>query len=201
MGKLMPWTQRVLDLLRSGPQPYEYLIAEAGSLIPPGRAFRETERNRKRNHEKRHSTPPNERKYAKDEEAIIRTGKRIIISNSILTWVREGRLVKFVGQEGQQMIRIPGAADSVIQHGLKCNKCGEEIYSNSKFDWAGCMCDGDDIPSWINGGPINPRVGINGPSTNITRYVLLARLPRYYRSEFTAENTPLKNRPWVIERE
>lgn len=194
---MMPWTQKVLDLLRSGPQPYEYLIAEAGALIPPGRAFREAEKSRVRNHDRRYPVNPAQpRKYEKSDDSIIRTGRRILISNTLITWVREGSLVKYVGQEGQVMIRKPSAADSLIQHGLKCNKCGEEIYSNSKFDWAACMCD--DVPSWISGGPSNPRTGVNGPITNITRYVIKAKLPRYYRSEFSTTGVPLGHRPWIV---
>lgn len=192
----MPWTQKVFDLLRSGPQTYEYLVAEAGALIPPGRAYRIAEANRKRlRHGKRVS---DERIYATTDDDIIRTGKRIIISHTVHTQTRKGSFVKFVDQQGEQRIRLANAADSVVQNGIRCNRCGEEIYSNSKFDWVGCRCDDPDLPSWITGGFDAPRFGINGPTTPITRNVFRKRLPRYFRTEFATDGAVLKHRPWVV---
>jgi hypothetical protein len=64
---------------------------------------------------------------------------------------------------------------SLIQHGVRCNACGDRIFSNSRHDFVTCSC-GD---TFIDGGFDYTRVGFTtetGPPESIER--LLQRPPK-----------------------
>jgi hypothetical protein len=78
----------------------------------------------------------------------------------------------------------------MIQHGLKCTRCQEEIYSNSRHDFVGCKCG-----AWfIDGGFDYQRSGGLGyiPSEPISREVDRETLPRRFKTS--------RKRIWTTER-
>ena len=41
------------------------------------------------------------------------------------------------------------------QYGIRCSRCGDEVYSNSRHDWEQCLCGG----VFIDGGWDSPSAG------------------------------------------
>lgn len=65
--------------------------------------------------------------------------------------------------------------DAIIQHGTKCNACGDRIFSNYRHDFVTCRCG----KTFIDGGFDYRRGGFDpeiGPGEPITR--TLRRKPR-----------------------
>lgn len=68
----------------------------------------------------------------------------------------------------------------IVQHGTRCRRCGDRIFSNSRHDFVRCRCGA----TFIDGGWDYMRGGFRpevGPGIPITRK-LAARPKRRYRS-------------------
>ena len=70
---------------------------------------------------------------------------------------------------------------SLTQTGIRCPKCSEDIYSNSRHDFVSCKCG----EVFVDGGFDYLRFGGADLSTieQVTREVDRAALPFYYREE------------------
>lgn len=84
----------------------------------------------------------------------------------------------------------------MLQHGIKCIRCEEEIYSNSQHDFVSCKCG-----AWfIDGGFSYQRSGGLGyiPAEPISREVDRATLPsrfkRTWRKSWTREQKEAWNK-------
>lgn len=65
------------------------------------------------------------------------------------------------------------------QHGVRCQECGDEIYSNSRHDCVQCECG----CSFIDGGFDYIRVGFKAREPiQIARDIDRETLPRYFRN-------------------
>lgn len=67
------------------------------------------------------------------------------------------------------------------QFGLKCPRCGDEIYSNTRHDFQWCTCHG----IFIDGGWDYRRSGgdAHEGATVVTRIVDRPKLPHYFDQE------------------
>lgn len=99
---LSPWTGRVFQMLEDGPRPWEEVIADAGSLIPPGLAWREREVSRKWIRDGQ-TYIPNPKVEVTDD--AIRIGQRRLLTHTLWSSMRRGRLVRYE-QDGEVWLRI-----------------------------------------------------------------------------------------------
>lgn len=75
----------------------------------------------------------------------------------------------------------------ITQQGVKCNACGDRIFSNSRHDFVRCKCD----HTFIDGGFDYVRVGFkeeDGPPEQITRE-LSAPPPFHFRGRARRKRT------------
>lgn len=106
MGSVAPWTARLWELVREGPQPYDHALVEMARLVPPGRAFRNTKRlhdwQKQRFDREDHERSPHLSKP--DKEALIRQGKIALARSAIWTQTRRGRVDEYY-DDGVRMLR------------------------------------------------------------------------------------------------
>lgn len=82
---LSPWRARVHEILSDGEwHDLEQVVRDAMRLVPPGKAYRQAERNRKRQH-------PGPRTRG-DEGTAIHSGQRQLVMSSVHAAVRRGVL-------------------------------------------------------------------------------------------------------------
>lgn len=100
-----PWTVRLNKMLDKGPISRDEAVAEMASLVPPGRAYRDTERVLKWVREKHHykskrATPDKEQ----TKDVRIKGGQKRIVRSALWTQIKLGHIEAYE-ENGIQMLR------------------------------------------------------------------------------------------------
>jgi hypothetical protein len=102
---VQPWTERLRELVAHGPVPRDEAVAEMAALVPPGRAYRDTERvlewvRTKHNHKTVRESADDE--ATKDRR--IKGGQKRIVRSALWTQIHHGQIEEFE-QDGVTMLR------------------------------------------------------------------------------------------------
>ena len=113
MGKLNPWTARLRELVLDGPVPYNRALSQMAVLVPPGRAFRDGERQASWKPKTQRDTEATDSSKKLSQDALITQGAHRLAYQTIWTQIRAGRIARFE-EDGEPMLRIgprpwPGA--------------------------------------------------------------------------------------------
>lgn len=111
-----PWTKEMFRIIQDeGPQAVENVFMRVMYLVPPQRALRQVEKDRKRSWDyhrggKGGKGAPlranGERVREHDLEDLVRMGSRRILTWTLYSMVARGRLVRFK-HEGEWWVRLP----------------------------------------------------------------------------------------------
>lgn len=103
MSELAVHSEKLFDLLKNGPMPYDVLVANVAAAVHPGKAFRsaysKVEAMRERNgYEERIYSDPDAIKQQR-----IRYGQTTLASKTIADYIKRGRLTTF-DEDGVTMV-------------------------------------------------------------------------------------------------
>jgi len=94
VGRHSEWGLAIQEILSDGEWHEREVLYRAGmKQVPPGRAFRQAEKNRDRFFQERHGTNAPARKRGNDETAIA-AGQRMLVTGVLTSQVRTGRYEK-----------------------------------------------------------------------------------------------------------
>lgn len=104
MATLQPWTQRLREMVQSGPSPFDLVLTQMAVTVPPGRAYRDTRDRNAWSQRRRSDVEEEERPMSEDEKAdLIRAGRRRIAYQTIWTQKRQG-VVDVYEEGGVKMV-------------------------------------------------------------------------------------------------
>jgi hypothetical protein len=101
-----PAMRRVFELLdqAGGSMRFLEVFEKSGPLIPPGQAFRKARYNQRLQHRKR-GTPVTDASLV-DMDSVIRSGRRMILRDSLQTFIQKGRLRSYRDENGVEWVEL-----------------------------------------------------------------------------------------------
>lgn len=103
MGGLVPWTQRLREMVRNGPSPFDRVLAEMAAQVPPGRGFRDALSRSDWSRNKRGLEAIERELNETEKTALIRQGRHRIAYQTIWTQKRAG-VVDVYEDDGVKMV-------------------------------------------------------------------------------------------------
>ena len=104
-NKTTPWTERLRELVEAGPVSRDEAVAEMAGLVPPGRAYRDTERVLdwvRDKHEYKSKRVPTDKEQTKSIR--IKGGQKRIARSALWTQIHHGRIEEYT-VKGIRMLR------------------------------------------------------------------------------------------------
>ncbi|WP_460630121.1 hypothetical protein [Intrasporangium mesophilum] len=93
----------------------EWLIREAGKVIPPGQAIRQAERDRRKAAGRDRPKPPSERAIARSEDRLIQAGRRTLVVARLRLRYGSAFIERMTDAEGVEWVRMLSLPESVVQ--------------------------------------------------------------------------------------
>lgn len=100
-----PWTEKLCELVAKGPVSVDEAVAEMAALVPPGRAYRDTERVLnwiREKHDYKTMRLPVDEEATKDQR--IKGGQKRIVRSALWTQKKHGRVEEYK-EKGVRMLR------------------------------------------------------------------------------------------------